>query len=126
MKSAKQRVLDEINKRIVKNQAYKEKINNNSVEQDVFEFFKQSDEAKRIQNNVTYEPQILTGALDSLITKLKQRDPAIINVIIEWNEGSEIENSQIRGVSITWSNYYASKNQIEANMYIDISEMLLF
>lgn len=128
MKSVKQQLQDEIEKRISKNRAQKEKSKDTSVESLVFEFFKMSDEAKKIAGGATYEGEILARALDTLVFKLRKRDQGVA-VGIEWSQDffdSSKQEHQIRGVSIQWSGFYCKQHSVDANLYIDIAEMMLY
>jgi hypothetical protein len=121
--SVRKKLLEEINAKAKRIQDMRERANDSSAERDVFEFFRHADEAKLISGSKTYDMDMIVSAFESLLRKLKRFD-YYAHARIEWVDGSTREESQIRGVTIIWSDAYASKMCIEAQVYIDVGQMI--
>lgn len=115
--SIKNKVLEEINAKILKKKQLNSK--REGINSAVFEFFRQAEEAKTIGGGSRYEPEIFARALDTLIIKIRRHD-LLASVTPAWSDNY----TSIRGVNIFWSNRFASENSISQEEYIDIGEML--
>jgi hypothetical protein len=121
MSSAKSSLMDEINAKIAKRKLKKEAASDNKTYRSaVFDFFKNIEEAKQLSKNSRYDADIGSSALISLNERLRVFDPGCrVNVV--WRDSDNIS-----GVTITWSNAFAAKHNVDKETHIDVSEMLLF
>jgi hypothetical protein len=103
--------------------------NNKTLEDAVFDFFRNIDGARDINGIVGYHPALFARAKESLTDRLKTFDSRV-KVAVEFNapeDPSEIvtwNNQQVRGVTIWWSRDYLKKNNVDPSYYVDISQML--
>jgi hypothetical protein len=98
--------------------------NNNSVETIVFEFFKNIEDARKLRNNIEYDPTIFSDAMTSLKKRIKSIDPKS-SCDIKFQNNTEPWNQDfVQGVTINWSQLHASQQGIETTLYIDVSQML--
>lgn len=123
MTSVKNKLLKQIALKADRIKQMRAKASDSSVERDVFDFFKHADEAKLVAGGKTYESAMLSSAFASFLVKLKKYD-LNSTARVEWTEGSTSEVSQIRGVTITWSDSYALARNIDQVTYIDIGQMI--
>ena len=100
--------------------------NNKTIESAVFEFFKNVEESRAIHNSEYYDSILLVKAKDSLQMRVSGFDPGA-KITIEWNATDENigwNEQTIRGVTIWWSKIYVARNNVDASMYIDVSQTL--
>jgi hypothetical protein len=113
--------------------------NNKSIESAVFEFFKNIEEARSVHNNERYNVTLFLEARKALKRRVVGYAPGT-KVSIEFNEsfsdfdfaqlllseGSTLswDQQQVRGVTIWWSKAYIAANNVDASLYIDVSQML--
>ena len=121
MSHIKNKLLEEIEKKIAKRKEKKEAaIDNKSYRAAVFDFFRNIEEAKQLYKNQNYDADIGSSALMSLSERLRVFDPGCrVNVV--WRDSTNIS-----GVTITWSNAFSAKHNIDKEVHIDVSDMLLF
>ena len=97
--------------------------NNKSLEDAVFNFFRNIEESRKLHNGERYDHVLYAKALTSLrerITGFDQGTKLVINFVA--GESDDL----VRGVTIWWSQAYIAKNNVDPSLYIDVSAMLFF
>lgn len=103
-----------------------------TVEELVFEFFRQCDEAKQvaeIENNGTpTNYNVVMIAQDHLEKQIRQNHDQGCKIEVVWETSATTgnnENGNILGVRIVWSHWYSVNKSVEPELYIDVTQMLL-
>lgn len=125
--SIKNKLLEDLDKKVEKLRTRKRSIKDQSVEAAVFRFFRDAEEARSLYSNERYDDDMLKLAHLALIQKLKKFDLGV-KASIEFNRDKDEHSMRdmIRGVTIAWSNTYAKVNNCNKELYIDVSEMLFY
>ena len=103
--------------------------NNKTLEDAVFDFFRNIDGARDINGIPGYHPTLFSRAKESLLERLRSFD-ARVKIAVEFNvledpTATVVWNIRhVRGVTIWWSRAYLSKNNVDPSYYIDVSQML--
>jgi len=105
-----------------------EAASNKTIENYVFEFFRNIEDSRKLYNNNGYDYVLLGEAKRSLINKLKAFDEKI-KVSIEYNSTESTTHNEaqtIRGVTLWWSPKYIKQHNCDPSLYMDVSNMLFF
>jgi hypothetical protein len=97
---------------------------NNSPETIVFEFFRNVEDARKLCNNVEYDPTIFSSALASLIKRIRSIDSKATCDVRFQNNTFPWNQDFVRGITINWSPLHVQQFQVEQTLYIDVSQML--
>ena len=105
--------------------------NNKTLEDAVFEFFRNIESARGL-NNLGYNLVLFNNAYHCLLERIQIFDKRA-KISIEFNTDKTREefdpiydNENVRGVTIWWSKEYIIKNNVSPSYYIDVSQMLFF
>ncbi len=127
--SVKSKLLAEINKKAQKIRDKRiEAASNKTIENAVFEFFKNIEESRKLHGDRKYDDVLLGNARIALENRLKAFDPKV-KISVEYNVHEDplcTDEQTIRGVTIWWSSFYITKNNVDPSLYIDVSQMLFF
>lgn len=127
--SVKSKMLDKINKDAQKIRDRRvAAANNKSLEDAVFDFFRNIEQSRAFYNGDRYHPDLFNQALSSLKERIKGFDQGT-KVSVEFNVSEDTtswEEQTVRGVTIWWSKAYIAKNNVDPSLYIDVSSMLFF
>lgn len=129
MSNIKSKLMDEIDK---KAQKIRDKrvsaANNKSLEDAVFDFFKNIEESRVLHDGLRYDRQLFKDALRSLKERVNGFDQGT-KPSVEFNSSDDTKSwdeQEVRGITIWWSKNYIAKNNVDPSLYIDISSMLFF
>lgn len=125
----KHKLLQEINKKAQKIRDKRvEAANNKTLENAVFDFFKNIEESRTIRGDKSYDPDLFHQAKKSLEERVRSYDRgAKISVEFEASDDTASwEQQPVRGVTIWWSQVYITKNNVDPSLFIDVSQMLFF
>ena len=103
-----------------------EAANNKSIEDVVFAFFKNIEDAKLLNQGTFYDANVFGSAKISLAERIKSFDRGA-KVSVEYNTPEDErswEDQDVRGVTIWWSQTYIIKHGVDPSLYIDVSQML--
>lgn len=129
MSTVKQKLLAEINKKAQKIRERRvEAASNKTIEAAVFEFFKNIEESRQLHEGKKYDYDLLSRAKNALQERLYAFDHRV-KVSVEYNvhpDPTNTDEQTVRGVTIWWSPTYIQKNNVDASLYIDVSQMLFF
>ncbi len=129
MTSAKSKLMQEINKKAQKIRDKRvEAANNKTLENAIFDFFRNIEESRLIHSGTKYDPVLFDQARRSLESRVKNFD-AGAKISVEFNapqDPTSWEEQLVRGVTIWWSQTYIKKNNAETSIYIDVSQTLIF
>ncbi len=127
--SVKSKLLEEINKKAQKIRDKRvEAAGNKTIEAAVFEFFKNIEDSRTLRADTAYDYTLLSRAREALEGRLRAFDHKV-KVSVEYNISQDpmsTEEQTVRGVTIWWSQPYIKKNNVDASLYIDVSQMLFF
>lgn len=130
--SIKNKLLEEIDKKAQKIRDKRASAaNNKSLEDAVFDFFRNIEECRKLHNNERYDTTLFHKATAALKERVQGFDRGT-KISVEWNVSEDVmdhrpwEEQQVRGVTIWWSQRYIRINQVDPSMYIDLSSMLFF
>lgn len=126
--SARNKILEQINKKAQKIREKRiEAANNKTIEAAAFEFFKNVEESRLLHEGKSYDYVLVSEARLALENRMRAFDSKV-SVAIEYTavDDGVFQNQQIRGVTIWWSQTYIQKNNVDPSLYIDVSQMLLF
>lgn len=127
--SIKKDLLAEIDKKVKKRQDKKvEAANNKSLEQAVFDFFKNIEESRALHNGLKYDGELFYQAQQALQERVSGFDRGT-KISIEFNVSEDLlnwEEQTVRGVTIWWSKAYIRKHNVDPCRYIDVSAMLFW
>lgn len=99
---------------------------NKTIENAVFEFFKNVEESRKLHNNEKHDLTLVQSAHYALEERLKAFDNRV-KCSVEWNVLPEeaVEKGNIRGITIWWSPAYIKKHNCDQSLYIDVTQLLL-
>ena len=119
--------MKEINKKAQKIRDKRiEAASNKTLENAVFDFFKNIEESRTIRGDKSYDPDLFAKAKKSLEERIRSYDrDAKVSVEFEVSEDlASWERQPVRGVTIWWSQTYITKNNVDPSLFIDVSQML--
>jgi len=126
--SIKSKLLEEIQ---IKAQKIRDKriqaANNKTIEDAVFEFFKNIEESRQLHGGSEYDRVLFENAKSALLERMKGFDNRVkLSVEFSINPDTHAPSSDdlIRGVTIWWSQSYIKKNNVDPSLYIDVGQML--
>lgn len=123
----KSKIIAKINKKAQKIREKRvEAANNKTLENYVFDFFRDAEESRGLHNNKKYDPILLDAAKKTLEKKIKIIDVGA-KISVEFEALQDLtsnEETLIRGVTIWWSQKYIAINNVHPSLFIDVSQML--
>lgn len=126
--SIKNKLLAEINKKAQKIRDKRvEAASNKTLENAVFDFFRNIEESRLIHSGTKYDPVLFDQARRTLESRVKNFDIGA-KISVEFNapqDPTSWEEQLVRGVTIWWGQAYIKKNNVDPSMYVDVSQTLL-
>lgn len=125
----KNKLIQEINKKAQKIRDKRvEAASNKTLENAVFDFFKNIEESRKIRGDKSYDAELFYQAKKSLEERVKAYDRgAKVSVEFEVSDDTTSwEQQPVRGVTVWWSQVYITKNNVDPSLFIDVSQMLFF
>lgn len=127
--SIKSKLLNEINQKAQKIREKRvEAASNKTLENAVFEFFRNIEESRALHQGKQYDATLFYNAKKALELRVRGIDRQA-KIAVEFNSSDDLtswEEQLVRGVTIWWGPFYISRHNVEPTLYIDVGQMLFF